>query len=176
MLVSCNNQKETQRLSEEAAYEELVSVMHDSSEFTTHYQVDIIGRVNKNDNFQLFYSEDYLLSFSSLNKITTQVQGSAEYQTIRFDLGEGVFPDRFRFDLGSNRGQMKISIDAICVRFENKEILVPKHLLNKYFISNEYIQIVNGEYHLSVIEIDGLSTYDPFLLCSPEFVRLLLRL
>jgi len=175
-LISCNQKKEKQKQAEEKVAFEVFRKHEDSLKNTDHFQVDIEVLVSEADNFQLFYSDDYLLSFSPDKMITTRVDDKPEFQTIRFDLDVGVFPERFRFDLGSNQNQRRIQINSIAIRYENKEVVVPKDLFNQYFIPNEFINGHNGDYELFVIEKEGKKTYDPFLLCSPELIRLIMRL
>ena len=175
-LLACNNKKDKQKAQEEKAVKSLYKVMGDSLNHTDHFQVDIEALVKESDNFQLFYSEDYLLTFSSENKLTTFVKDSTAYQTIRFDLDKDIFPERYRFDLGANRNQKEINIKSISIRYENKEVYIPRDSLGAYFVENEYLRHENGIYYFSTIEKNGKITYDPYLLCSHELIRLFERL
>lgn len=175
LCFSCNNRKK-EKIAEVNKSKELLKNIKNSAKSTNHFQVDIEALVEKADNFQLFYTEDYMLSFSGDSKITTYVKDSIDYQIIRFNLEENIFPERYRFDIGANQNQDKIEINSISVRYENKEIVISRNYLDEYLIKNEYIEGQNGNYTLHTIEKNGEVTYDPFFLCSPKFIRLLYRL
>lgn len=132
----------------------------------------------KDDSFQLFYTEDYMLSFNEKQRLTTRFKGSDNYQNIVFTLPKNVFPDRYRLDVGSNKEQKEIKIESLLFRYRDKEIFIPTELISKLLVPNKFIEYnqVEDTYNLLTLNIEENITYDPYFTCSPELVRLLLEL
>ncbi|WP_345275414.1 hypothetical protein [Litoribaculum gwangyangense] len=143
-----------------------------------HVTVILSFLAKKDDSFQLFYSEDYMLSFNEKDMITTGFKGSNNYQSIVFKLPKNVFPDRYRLDVGSNIEQKWIKIESLQFRYGNNEIFIPQQLISKLLVPNTFIEYNEFEnvYNLLTLNVEKNDIYDPYFTCSPELVRLLLEL
>ena len=175
--LSCNNKKQEKALEESKAVKLFIKTM-DQSKIFDHFRVEIEAIVEKGDNFQLFYTEDYQLAFLEDKTITSTVNGSKDYQTIIFDLPKDIFPDRFRLDVGSNVEQGAIKIKSFKVSYDKGIVEIPQDSISKYLVPNEYITKEDdmGSYRLHELNIQGSLPYDPFFTCSDEMIRLIFRL
>ena len=179
VVFSCNNSnKEKEKQIEETKAKELFRKIENKNDIYDYIKVQLEAIVEKGDNFQLFYSEDYQLSYSQKEMITVPVKGEMDVQKIVFNVPQNVFPERYRFDVGSNPNQEEISIKSLKVSYKNWIIDIPSDSISKYLIPNIYItpRDEQGNYLLNRIEQKGILPYDPYFTCSPELIRLLLKL
>lgn len=173
-ILSCNNSKKnTERIDEFKKAKKLLIPIKNKENFTDNFQVEIIAKVKSSDNFQLFYTENYMLQYSDQNKITTYVEGKDSFQSIIFNLPKHVYPERYRFDVGSNRKLKEIEIKSLTIRIDQEQIVIPQEFLSDYIVPNNYINQEGKVYKLRTIEKNGEIYYDPFFTCSPKFIRLL---
>ncbi|TWO33986.1 hypothetical protein E1J38_004205 [Seonamhaeicola sediminis] len=175
-VYSCNN-KAAQLKLEKSLLKSLKKSLS-NEDIKNYYEVKINFLAEKDDNFQLFYTEDYLLSFSEKQSIRKDFKGKKEFQEIIFGLPENVFPDRFRIDLGSNKEQSFIKINTITFSYKHRAIVIPKHLISTLFVFNNQVSFNKNkkELHLTNGSIHSDKIYDPYLTCSPQLVRMLFDL
>lgn len=179
-FMSCHGKRKAEeKKAENKLTEQLVrKLTNKSDENNGQFVVIVSVLAKKDDSFQLFYTEDYMLSFNEKQRLTTRFNGSNNYQSIVFTLPKKVFPDRYRLDVGSNREQKEIKIESLLFRHGDKEIFIPSPLISKLLVPNKFIEYnqVENTYNL-LTQNEGQSTiYDPYFTCSPELVRLLLEL
>ena len=171
VFISCKDEKKQTKKEEEIkSSKDLITKNKDL--YVDNYQLEINLIIENEDLFQVFFSEDYSLSFLEENSILKEINPSIESQKLVFDLPEGIIPDRFRIDIGRNPSQGKIKIENMIFRLEDKELLISGDLLQKYLIPNIFINYNEGFYYLN----SANNKYDPYFLCSPELIRLLFRL
>lgn len=178
-LISCiGRNKSEEKKAEDKLSESLVRKVINKKDIKNNFSVILNVLAKNNDNFQLFYTEDYMLSFNEEQSITAGFLGAENYQNIIFQLPENVFPDRYRIDVGSNKEQKSIKIKSLIFRYGDKEIFIPSDLLSKMMVPNKNIEYnsFDNTYNLIALNIDGTVLYDPYFTCSPELVRLLLEL
>lgn len=134
---------------------------------------EIEGIFPKNDKFQLFYSNDN--NFSEDKSLFVTVYGQSILQKIVFELPEGIKPQNFRLDLGSNADQQEISIKEISITYKGQ---------SESFIDEEFLEIfpetstVNYDksrlvYKL-VPNVDGI--FDPIIVSNDNLKKSLNKL
>lgn len=178
-LISCNSKnKSEEKQVEDKLLQSLVRKGVDNKDLKNTFLVILNVLANKNDNFQLFYTEDYMLSFNEDQSIIKLISGANDYQNIVFTLPSNVLPDRLRIDVGSNRNQKVIKIKSLLFRYNDKEVFIPSELISKLLVPNEFVNYRLGEdtYNLLTLNVEDKTIYDPAFTCSPEFVRLLLAI
>lgn len=143
-----------------------------------HFQVLLSVLVEKNDVFQLFYTDEESKGFSQKQLLTKNIVGKKEVQNIEYQLPTEDFPANFRIDVGSNRNQTQIQINSIILRYDDNEIFFPKHLIPKYFNHNSFINLDEDDYYynLHTLKTNNTITYDPFFTCSKDLIKLLQKL
>ncbi|MDP5158428.1 MAG: hypothetical protein NWQ07_07625 [Flaviramulus sp.] len=178
-LISCNSKnKSEEKQVEDKLLQSLVRKGVDNKDLKNTFLVILNVLANKNDNFQLFYTEDYMLSFNEDQSIIKLISGANDYQNIVFTLPSNVLPDRLRIDVGSNRNQKVIKIKSLLFRYNDKEVFIPSELISKLLVPNEFVNYRLGEdtYNLLTLNVEDKTIYDPAFTCSPELVRLLLAI
>lgn len=179
LIASCNNaKKEEQQKKEKQLEESILRRVKDKKDFTDHFVVILDILAKQEDNFQLFYTEDYLLNFSVDQMLTKSFQGAENFQKVVFHLPKNVFPDRYRFDVGSNTNLKELKIKSLTIRYGKNEIVISQKLIKDYLMPNIYIEHDDASniYYLKSVNSKGVLPYDPYFTCSPQFVRLLLDL
>lgn len=178
LLLSCNNKKEQKPNDKQELEESVLRHINNEANITDHFQVILKFKALENDNFQLFYTEDYILDYKEKESISKGFLGKNRYQEIIFDLPKGISPVKYRLDLGSNSEQGIINIESFTIRYEKNEIFIPEDLISIYLTPNIYIEYNPDQkkFELTSIQSDNIKTYDPYFTSSPELVRLLLDL
>ncbi|WP_242203335.1 hypothetical protein [Aestuariivivens insulae] len=132
--------------------------------------VTIDAIVTKDDTFHLMYLSDNITSWSSKGLIKTKVKGDEVAQKIQFKFPQGVFPTKFRIDLGFNEEQKSIDLYKMTFQFEGKEVIVEEHLIEKYFTPNIYAKYVEGNMaDLRFQEINN--KYNPLIITTDYFIN-----
>ncbi|MFI0429477.1 OstA-like protein [Mariniflexile sp. HMF6888] len=157
-----------QRILTEALLREIIT----KEDPKNYFQVIINAKVKKNDNFQLFYTNDISKNFSETQSLIKIVIGQEEFQNIEFQIPNKEYPTNLRIDVGSNKDQNQLKIDSILLRYGGYEIFIPEHLIQKYFKYNDYIDLNNYTYNLHTIN----KNYDPFFTCTEDLITLLKKL
>lgn len=142
------------------------------------FQVILNLVVKKDDEFQLFYTDNNISGYSEKHSLRKKIKGKKREQIIQFNLPKGIFPNKFRFDVGANEEQNSILIKSIKVKHGANEIFISKNIINKHLIPNMFINYDKDrpEYYLHTVEIKGKTKYDPYFTCTQEFIELLLTL
>ena len=176
LLMSCNSsKKDKQKDSEEKLIETLFRKVEIQGNVKDYFEVSLNFLAEKDDNFQLFYSEDYFGDYSEEQSVSAGFLGTKKHQSLTFKLPKDIFPSRYRLDIGSNKEQKLIKIRSLTIRYDRNEIFIPENEINKYLIPNDFINYVNG-FHLTPLEVEGVMTYDPYFTCSPELIKIMLDL
>lgn len=138
-------------------------------------KVVVKGIFPENDSFELFYEENAISNFSQENTLKKGFIGSSEPQELFFDL-EGIYPEKIRLDLGSNKNQNFIRIDNIFIIYDEEVLEINESNLFNFLTPNDYIKYQDGQFNLIPKEIEGLKSYDPYLYPTPELVKALIEL
>lgn len=179
LFLACKNDKKEEKQKNEKELEtSLLRRINNETDFTDHFVVILEVLAEKDDGFQLFYSEDYMNDFSEKESTSTGFKGSDSYQKVVFHINKNVFPVKYRIDVGSNREQKILRIKSLKIKYSKNEIVIPEQLIKDYIIANDYIQQdeVDDLYRLNILESQGEFTYDPYFTCSPKLIKLLLDL
>lgn len=99
--------------------------------------VDLVAQ--KDDNFQIYWTEDGSDNFEADKYVNVDVKGSPESQKIVFKLPEEVLAKQLRFDIGSNKEQKEIKINSLKLKYFDKEFVCQSPDFWKYFGNNTSI-------------------------------------
>lgn len=116
--------------------------------------------VTKDDNFQIYYNEDGSDNYTGDKYVNVDVKGKAESQEIVFKLPEDALPASLRFDLGSNKEQGEIKINAFKMKYFEKVFEAKDTLFFQYFGNNTSIKYIR-EKAVAVPLINNPTGYDP---------------
>lgn len=141
---------------------------------SNHFQLTINFLITKDDNFQLFYTTSISLNFSEDKSFRSSVLGTNQFQNVKYQFPQEIFPYNLRIDVGNNMNQGKIQLKSITLRFKENEIYIPEHLILKYFTNNSYIDVSEGNYIYSLKSINNV--YDPYFVGSDLLIKLLEKL
>lgn len=133
-------------------------------------EVVLIARVQKDDVFQLFYTENEGEIFSPKKSIKTEVKGKNDFQHIIFKLHNLADLDRFRLDIGSNRSQGIIEIKKIIFKGNFDESVFDIKQFQNIFESNDFISLssIKGLLIASTKMLNGVKIYDPYFTSKKE--------
>lgn len=141
-----------------------------------YFEFIIDIKVEKNDNLQLFYTNENSKGFSEKESVIKIIIGKKESQNIKFELPLEVYPTGFRIDLGQNINQEQIQINSISIRFKDKETYIPKNLIQKYFKPNEFIDLDSDNYKLQTVKNAKSVIYDPYFVSTDDLTVLINKL
>jgi hypothetical protein len=97
--------------------------------------------VEKDDTFQLYYTEDGTLNFSDDKSIKSELKGSVDAQDVLFKLPADVLPTNIRLDFGDNPEQGSVVVNSLKLKYLNNEFNVTKDLVTQYFyLLNEQVK------------------------------------
>ena len=96
--------------------------------------------VEKDDNFQIYYTEDGSDNFTADKFVNIDVKGSPTAQEIVFKIPEDVLPRQLRFDIGSNKEQKDIKIISFKLKYFDKIFEVQGKDFWVYFGNNTSIK------------------------------------
>lgn len=122
--------------------------------------------VPKNDVFQLFYMTHDDDRYTEENSIKKKIIGSEKPQSVIFDLPDNVEYTGIRLDLGQNRQQGLVKINAIGIEI-NPKILGFFSLKND-FTSNEFVKQDNINFE----PFTNNGKYDPYILSNNNFKKI----
>ena len=89
--------------------------------------------VLKDDEFKIYYEEDYNKDFNEEKTIKTKVKGTNDEQLITYRFPSGVKPTKLRVDFGFNQNQIDFKINKLELYYKNKHLIVPAEALMDYF-------------------------------------------
>lgn len=179
ILVSCkesNNKKE--KVLEEKQIESIFKKIEKGKEINNYFEVKYVFLAQENDNFQVFYKEDYTMNFSEENSVKAGFTGKDEFQTVVLKIPENVFPVNYKFDIGSNKNLKTLQIKSLSIRYGKNEVLIPQDRLMEFLKPNKCViyNEANKEFNLSSYMLNETSIYDPYFTCSPELVKIIFDL
>jgi hypothetical protein len=139
----------------------LFSCQKSSEAYEGNYLI-LKGIIQKNDEFQLFYSRSLFKEYNEKQSVKKRIKGSPNVQKIKFEIPNGFSPLRIRLDLGNNIDQKKIVIRGMTMYMCEKKEYISKDNFNDFFFCNE-----NAEFkkESGAIEFNLISgSYDPYFI------------
>ncbi len=128
------------------------------------FKITLEAKVNEDDKFQLFYVEDDVNNrYSAERRVTRTIEGKKEFQKIELSLPKGVFPQRFRIDVGENKINTAIEINTIVLSFKREKIVINNLTFERFFEPNIYLEKNKKGYLRKTFK----GRYDPFLESTP---------
>lgn len=139
----------------------LFSCQKSNKAYESNYLI-LEGVIQKNDEFQLFYSRSLFKEYTEKQSVKKKIVGSQNVQKIKFEIPKGYSPLRIRLDLGNNINQKKILIKGVTMLMYDKKEYITKDNFKDFFLCNE-----NAEFkkESGVIEFNLISgSYDPYFI------------
>lgn len=127
------------------------------------FELSLKARICTKDEFQLFYLDQKTDTFSDDRSLRVPVLPSESFQEILFQAPIKNYPPRFRIDLGEHGQTCPLLLDTIEIKFRNKNIIIPRRAIKRYFDLNIYTELADSL--LMRFPVDG--RYDPILYSSP---------
>lgn len=163
-LVSCKKETEKKEADEKLA------------ELKETFDVSFNLVVEKDDTFQLYYTEDGTLNFSDDKSIKSAVKGSFDAQDVLFKLPADVLPTNIRLDFGENPEQGSVVVNSLKLKYLNNEFNVSKDLVTQYFyLLKEQVKYDAGKSSIIILSKPE-QFYDPLMwsneLLSQEMKKL----
>ena len=127
-------------------------------------RIEIDLMVQKDLDFQLFYTQDLNKNFNETESIKTKIEASPGFKKIYFDLKKVEKIEKLRIDLGEFPGELSIKIIKIS---GNKKIeLNPKTILNFFKNEIENMKIVNNRLLVSS------NSKDPYIILDSNLIKI----
>jgi hypothetical protein len=132
--------------------------------------------VEKDDTFQLYYTEDGTLNFSDDKSIKSELKGSVDAQDVLFKLPADVLPTNIRLDFGDNPEQGSVVVNSLKLKYLNNEFNVTKDLVTQYFyLLNEQVKYDAAKSSIIILSKPGVS-YDPLMWGNESLSREMIKL
>jgi len=140
--------------------------------------VTLKGVFEKDDKFQLLYTESKEENYTSKKIITKKIIGSYSEQEITYILPKGIYPSKIRLDFGKNKEQGAIMINSVSISLESQVIEISNTEFLSYFKPNSWISKINvsneSEYKLIVKELKVSSnntvSYAPYFSATNKLI------
>jgi len=134
------------------------------------------GVFTKDDTFQLLYSETES-PYTGLQIVKKKIKGKTEMQDIVFTLPKGIYPYKFRLDVGANKEQGIIKINKLKLKYQRDEIIINGGDFLSYFKPNPWVSRVSSEeFKLVVKDINNgqrTVSYAPYFNATPKLINAL---
>lgn len=132
----------------------------------------------KPDVYQVYFTEDYLLTFYENESIRISKKGSDSFEDLVFSIPVENYIDRFRLDLGSINQEF-IKIKEITLIYNSSKINIDSSEIKEYFIYNEFISEIDSTGIIEFKRNESLNEkvkFDPYLTMKPVLVRFLKKI
>jgi hypothetical protein len=124
-------------------------------------EVSFYIRDDKNNNIQLFYSNNFLENYLEENSIKKQIINSETFQKVTFQLNTPKLPTRIRIDFGEDPNNKSLEIKNLHFFFKGGSKTVYIKKLDGFFLFNENIIYNPSTNILKLKSING--KYDPYI-------------
>lgn len=148
LTVSCNSDKKQE--------------VDTASAKPSEIRVVLDAKVEVDDSFQVFYTEDGSFNFTEESSVRVNVNGSNNSQQIVFSLPEEVILSNFRIDTGENPDQKPIVVNSLTVQFYERKLEMKNMEIIQYFYPNQHLTLDYAKSSL-VANPSHTGVYDPFL-------------
>jgi hypothetical protein len=124
-------------------------------------EVSFYVRDDKNNNIQLFFSNNFLENYSEENSVKKKTIISEKFQKVNFQLSTAKLPSRIRIDFGEDSINKSLEIKNLQFSFKGGSKIVPIKKLDEFFLFNENIIYNSNSNVLELKSING--KYDPYM-------------
>jgi len=141
------------------------------------YRFIITGIFEKNDLITLYFRENTVDKFNSVNTLSLNAKGNLNEQTLIFTLPNGSSAVKFRLDISNTNKQTRVEIKKIQICKGSSSIIIKKENLETYFYPNNYISLDSnsGDFICKTIIENSLETYNPYFVSTPKMIEELLE-
>lgn len=115
-----------------------------NEEVSKVFKVTLDVKVNKDDTFHLFYTEDGSINFAEESSVWVELKGNPESQQVVFSLPENTIPTQMRIDFGINKNQDDMIIRNFKMDFAGKTFEAPGAQFFKYFRPNDLVVAIDA--------------------------------
>jgi hypothetical protein len=135
---------------------------------TFDIKVDLI--IPSDDELIFYYKDGTNEWFVEEKAVWAGVKGSANVQTVTFNLPEGVLPNDLRFDIGRNefKNLKSLEIKKITLSYLDKNFDILQDQVNTFFSANSYISYDEASKQYTFKQ-DEKGNYDPYFDTKPAF-------
>ncbi len=139
-------------------------ILHNSGtdEINDFLTVIIEAKVEQDDIFEVYYSEQIGVPYDNNSKKSIFVSGSSHKQQLVFRLPDRIYPLKLRVDLGNRSNESPIEIYSITLSTGAKKIAFSISEIADSFRANQFLSHESGTYVFKRTKVNGV--YDPFLL------------
>lgn len=123
--------------------------------------IEIEIHVKDKDIIQLFYLQEGKPNFSEPNSFCQDVNGSNDFQIIKFDIPLDTAISKIRIDLGENPKQQPLFIKSLQLKTQ-LDTLVFSDTLSQLFVWNRFVSCRNDTFHTETVA----RKYDPYLVSA----------
>jgi hypothetical protein len=154
-IVSCNNKHQIEPIKHRKWLnpDEKLDLFH----------LDLKVKVNADDEFKVYYTEDNNMNFNEEKTIRIKVRKDTLYQNVTFNFPKNTKPTNIRIDLGFSKDQKLINFERMSFVFKDRNFEIAPSELLKYFSLNDN-QI---DWNLSTVSFKmknlNADTYYPFI-------------
>lgn len=95
-------------------------IVKDENEIKETFEISFNIVIQKDDVFQLYYTQDGSLNFGDEHSVKSVVKGNESPQDLIFKLPVDVLPTYIRFDIGENPDQQDITVNSMKFKYFDK--------------------------------------------------------
>ena len=126
-------------------------------------------QIPNDDVLEVYFQDQDNDKYSWKNKVTKNITGSTNMQTVEFKLPNEIFPTSIRIDLGAGKESETIAFGGLEMSFEDFNMTVNQEELPGFFIPNKYIQYNKETGEITCTKVEG--KYDPYFDSKPVFKK-----
>ena len=142
------------------------------AEFSKIFKVTLDVKVNKDDTFHLFYTEDGSINFSEESSLWVELKGNPENQQVVFNLHENTIPTQMRIDFGINKGQDDMIIKNYKMEYAGKTFNAAGPQFFNLFRPNELVALVEASTGaIKPIKKEGQTYFGPSFYPKEELAK-----
>lgn len=131
-------------------------------------------KLNSNDKFNVYYSDEPNLDITGENVLSKYVFTNNDFQKLTFNFPKGEKPYKIRLDLGNNPKATEITIKNITLKYGDKKIDGNDGLFLKYWFANQSLQWDNTNYFYNIVPFEN--SKNPMLISNEELNNSILEL
>lgn len=128
----------------------------------SYLSVTVKAKVEEDDKFQLYFSEDITGQYHPDDIVEVNVKGEDKFQDITFNLPKRIYPIKIRIDLGTRKIETPIKINEIVLSTGTNNKVFKNAELLEYFKPNKFIKLDEASQSYDRKTVEGV--YDPYLI------------
>lgn len=158
ILIACvdNKRKETKKEEETNSKQKIDK---NPVEKDDNLKVIVNAKVLVDDVFEVYFYELGEETFHSKDYVSSRIKGMAESQDIIFVMPKKIYPERLRLDFGRNKNQKPIELNAVKLKYNEKEYVFSPEEISSLSPS-KFMECDPNNETIITKEIDG--RYDPY--------------